>query len=103
MTAPRGSARWFNEMFEAALKRAAELIDAAIEIIGRDGYPALTEPVTLGSLKKLPAQNAVAVLQAEVARQVQRDPVTGRASLPPEMMKLVREYMTWARGADAAV
>ena len=96
---PRGSARWFNAAFKQALDRGKEQIDHALDVLTRDGYPPLTQKLTLTALKKMEPEAAVRELQMELRRTMKQDEVTGTPVPDAGTIKLIRDYM--AQGQEA--
>ena len=94
---PRGSTRWYNLMFRTAVEKAKEQIDYAIDVLKQDGYPPLTEKLTLTKLRKMEPDTAVAELQAELRRTMKTDELTGAPIPDNETIKLIKDYM--AQGA----
>ena len=90
---PRGSARYFNQMFRNAVERGKAIIDHATEMIAADGYPPLTQPLTVKDLRAMPPDQAMQMLQAELQRTTKRDPTTGDMQPDRATMKLLADFM----------
>jgi len=84
-------------MFRTAVEKAKEQIDYAIDVLKQDGYPPLTEKLTLTKLRKMEPDAAVAELQAELRRTMKTDELTGAPIPDNETIKLIKDYM--AQGA----
>lgn len=89
----RGSARWYNALFKQALERGKEQIDAAIDVLKQDGYPPLTQPLTLKALNKMAPEEAVRELQMELRRTMKQDEATGTPIPDNATIKLIHDYM----------
>lgn len=96
---PRGSSKWFNEMFRTALERGKAQIDYAIDVLKQDGYPPLTEKLTLAKLNKMAPKDAVRELQMELRRTMKKDELSGAPVPDNETIKLIRDYMAQGRPA----
>ena len=81
----------------SAVEKAKEQIDYAIDVLKQDGYPPLTEKLTLTKLRKMEPDAAVAELQAELRRTMKTDELTGAPIPDNETIKLIKDYM--AQGA----
>lgn len=90
---PRGSAASVAEIFRNAVKRGKGLIDNTAKMANASGHPPMTEPVTLRDLKKLPQEQAVAILRLELKRTTQTDPLTGEKSVDTKTLELVTAYL----------
>ncbi len=93
MSHSRGSAAQFGEVLSDALKRIKANADYLAKVMGESGYPPLTAPITLRDLKKMPEEQAVAILRDELARTTERDPATGEMVVNPETLRLVTSYV----------
>ena len=93
MTAPRGSARYFNEILRSAVERTKELVDETVKVMAADGYAPLTLPLTLKYLLTLEPTEAVTLLRDELARTTRRDETTGAPIVDRETIRLITEYM----------
>jgi len=93
MTAPRGSGAWWNEIFEHARERMQANVDALAGMMGASGYPMLTEPVTLHDLRKMPPEQARAVLLDELARTTRTDPRTGAPVIARRTQELIAGWL----------
>lgn len=80
-------------MFKAALDRAKEQIDNAIDVLSLDGYPPLTEKLTLARLRKMDPKEAAAELQLELRRTMKKDEETNTPIPDNETIRLIRDYM----------
>ena len=87
-------------MFRTALERGKEQISYAIDVLKQDGYPPLTEKLTLGRLKKMAPDEAVAELQSELRRTMKMDEVTQTPIPDNETIKLIRNYMASTQEAS---
>ena len=61
--AEAGSARFVNEVVEGAYERLVPVMDALIEVLLGDGYPPLTEPVTVRNLLAMEPDQAAEQLR----------------------------------------
>jgi len=89
----RGEPRYFNEIIERAIDRATDIVDNALDIFLKYGHPPLTERVTLSSLKKMPEDQAVAVLRGELRRTAVKDELTGQVVPNKETIELITRYI----------
>ena len=94
---PRNSPRFHNLQFTAAWERIKEQIHYAMTQYRKDGFPPLTEKLTLTKLRKMEPDAAVAELQAELRRTMKTDELTGAPIPDNETIKLIKDYM--AQGA----
>ena len=92
---PRGSARFYNLQFKTALQRGKEQIDRTIELLKQDGYPPLTEKLTVAMLLKMPPTEAEQILRAELRRTLKIDEETKQPIPDGATLKLIRDYMQW--------
>lgn len=93
MSEPRGCAAYWSEIADHVLERTKTASDAGAKMLGASGYPPLTEPITLADLKKMPPDQAKAILQDELARTTQRDPATGAVRFNKKTLDLATQYI----------
>lgn len=93
MSEPRGSAAYWNEIMDHVIERAKDVADGVAKMIAASGYPPLTEPITLADLKKMPPDQAKAILRDEIARTTVRDPATGTIRVNPKTLDLATRYI----------
>lgn len=92
-TSEVGSAAWINDVVETAVEALKPAVDATIELLTKDGYPPLTNKLTLRDLLAMPMEDAVARLNEAIEAGVAPDPVTGAPAIPDELAKLTADFL----------
>ena len=108
MTAKRGSSQSFIQIFQNAVDRGMDIIDAALDPIIEDGRPPLTKKLTLADLKKKPIPEAEAILREELRRTMKVDEETTMPIPDRETVELATKWIEWIHdqmqgGDDAGV
>ena len=87
------SAKWINSIAVDAYERLELIADEVVDALLKDGYPPLTQPVTLADLKVLPVSEVAALLEGMVS-----DPSQAAAGT-----KLASDYSQWYIAQQMAV
>lgn len=92
-----GSARFTNEIVEAAYERLVPIMDAMLEVLLGDGHPPLTEPVTV--------RNLLALSDEEAAQQIRMmlEATTRWVPVPPDQVSAMLAFgVPLRQGVDPA-